>query len=511
MVSVYLELLTKITEAMASTTDLGVSLEKILASFSHFLNLNRGTITLIEKETQTAKIVAAYGLSKVEKSKGFYKIGEGITGHVIQTQEPVMIPVLSQDVRFLNRTGARSKSDKLSFLCVPIFQKGNVIGALSADRAYQPKHHLKHDLQVLQITTTIISHILDMYDLRELDRHELLMENETLRSELESKFQFSEIVGHSHKMGEVFKLLSQVTQSNTTVMIRGESGTGKEMIAHAIHYNSLRKKSPFIKVNCAAIPESLLEAELFGYERGAFTGAMKAKPGKFEMAQKGTIFLDEIGDFPLSTQVKLLRVLQSREVERLGSTKSTSLDVRVVVATNRNVEEDIKTGKFREDLYYRINVFPIYLPPLRERKTDVLLLAEHFLEKYNSENNKKIKRISTPAINMLMSYHWPGNVRELENCIERAVLVCQGNALRAGDMPPSLQTSDSTSSAAIIDLTMTEAVNGFEQEMIIEALKKNDGSQKKASKQLGITERILGYKIKKYKILPKIYSTKVKP
>jgi Nif-specific regulatory protein len=483
-------------------------LQRILATFRDFLGMNRGTITLLDPENRTASIVASAGLSSTEKARGIYRLGEGITGYVLQTGESVVIPLISKDTRFLNKTRSRNSKQKeeLSFLCVPIVQDGKVIGALSADRVYHKDYTLDNDLHVLKITTSIVSHILTMYDLREGDRNRLLEENRKLRSELQKQFQFRSIIGHSDKMVEVLKLLTQVTKSNATVMIRGESGTGKELIAHAIHYNSSRSQKPFIKVNCSAIPESLLESELFGYQKGAFTGAYQNKPGKFEQAQGGTIFLDEIGDFPLSTQVKLLRVLQSRELERLGGTKTIRLDVRVIVATNRNLETDMGEGRFREDLYYRINVFPVYLPSLRERKTDILLLAEHFLEKYNRANHKRIKRITTPAINLLMSYHWPGNVRELENCMERAVLVCEGNAIRANHLPPTLQFSESRKTGRHAGLT--EAIGNLEQEMIIEALKRNRGNQRLSAKDLGITERMLGYKIRKHGINPRFYTAK---
>ncbi|EKD28576.1 MAG: nitrogen fixation protein AnfA [uncultured bacterium] len=504
MLSRYLELLSEVTKALTTTIDLEETLAKILVSFSHFLGMNRCTITLLDENTQVAKIKASVGLTKKEIDRGIYRLGEGITGYVLQSGEPIVIPLISKDFRFLNKTKSRKTTDELSFFCVPIKQKDKVIGALSSDRNYEQGHFLQNDLQVLEITTSIVSHILFMYDLRDLDRKRLIEENNSLRTELQHKFQFSEIIGHSDKMVAVFKLLTQVTKSNATVMIRGESGTGKELIANAIHYNSVRSDKPFIKVNCSAIPESLLESELFGYDKGAFTGANASKPGKFELAQGGTIFLDEIGDFAMPTQVKLLRVLQAREVGRLGAIEDIKLDVRVIVATNRNLEEDMKSGKFREDLYYRVNVFPVFLPPLRERKTDILLLAEHFLGKYSKENNKKITRITTPAINMLMSYHWPGNVRELENCIERAVLVCEDNALKGNDLPPSLQFNETKNVKK--SGNMMQAIHNLEQEMIIESLKRNHGSQRKTSLELGITERILGYKIQKYNIVPKFYT-----
>ncbi len=278
----------------------------------------------------------------------------------------------------------------------------------------------------------------------EEDKKRLVDENTHLRQELKERYDFSSIIGTSGPVRQMYEQMAQVAATNTTVLIRGESGTGKELVAHSIHYNSPRANKPFVKVSCAALPDSLIESELFGYERGAFTGAEQRKKGRFELAEGGTLFLDEIGDINLSTQVKLLRVLQEREFERLGSTETMKVNVRMVAATNKDMERAIAAGTFREDLYYRLNVFIIFVPPLRERKADLLLLVDHFLEKFSREHHKNIKRISTPAIDMLMSYHWPGNVRELENTLERAVLMCDGQVIHGHHLPPSLQTAEAS-------------------------------------------------------------------
>ena len=332
------------------------------------------------------------------------------------------------------------------------------------------------------------------------ERERLREENQQLKLELKEKYDFSHLVGNSNEMRQVYEQVSQVARSNATVLLRGESGTGKEMIANAIHYNSLRSKRAFIKINCAALPDSLIESELFGHERGAFTGADKLKRGRFEMADGGTLFLDEIGDLPLQTQIKLLRVLQEREFERLGGTETIRANIRLITATNKNLEEAIAKGEFREDLYYRLNVFSIFLPPLRQRRSDILLLAEHFLEKYENEHGKRIRRISTPAIDMLMSYHFPGNVRELENAIERAVLVCDTNVIHSHHLPPTLQTAETSGTET--SLTLASAVARFERDLITDTLKSTSGNVAKAARQLDSTERILGYKIKKYGIDP---------
>jgi len=299
----------------------------------------------------------------------------------------------------------------------------------------------------------------------------------------------------------MYEQVAQVAQTNTTVLIRGESGTGKELIAHAIHYNSLRAKKPFVKVSCAALPDTLIESELFGYEKGAFTGAAGRKKGRFEMAEGGTLFLDEIGDINLSTQVKLLRVLQEREFERVGGTETVKVNVRLIAATNKDMEKAIVDGTFREDLYYRLNVFTIFVPPLRERKADMLLLADHFLEKFSREHGKVIKRISTPAIDMFMSYHWPGNVRELENALERAVLVCDGAVIHGHHLPPSLQTAEA--SGTVTRVSLREAVAAFERDLIQDALKTTRGNRAKAARLLDTTERILNYKVRGHGVDPR--------
>ena len=341
----------------------------------------------------------------------------------------------------------------------------------------------------------IAQHVINL-ERNQLEKERLREENKRLRNELSDKYSVANIIGNSNKMREVFQMISQVCKSNATVLIRGESGTGKELVANAIHYNSLRSNQPFVKVNCSAIPSNLVESELFGHERGAFTGAIRQKPGKFEIANKGTIFLDEVGSIDMDVQAKLLRVLQEREFERVGGYNTIKANIRVIAATNKNLEEAVEKGTFRSDLYYRINVFPIYIPPLKERKTDILLLADHFLEKYANENKKDIRRLSTPAIDMLMQYHWPGNVRELENCIERAVLVCEESVIHSYHLPPSLQTGEESDTLPV--LSLEDSVGNLEREMIIDAMKNTHGNMVSAAKMLRITERKFAYKVKKY-------------
>jgi Nif-specific regulatory protein len=304
-------------------------------------------------------------------------------------------------------------------------------------------------------------------------------------------------------MRDVYRQIHQVAESDTTVLIRGESGTGKELAAHAIHFSSSRAKGPFIKVNCAALNENLLESELFGHEKGAFTGAIQARKGRLEEANDGTIFLDEIGDFSTTTQVKLLRVLQEKEFERVGSNKPVKTNARIITATSRDLEKGVDEGTFRQDLYYRINVFPIFLPPLRERKDDILLLADFFVERYSKKMKKDVQRISTPAINMMVSYHWPGNVRELENCIERAVLLSSDGVIHGHHLPPTLQTSDASGTMGTGSLT--ERTNQFERDLIVDALKHCNGNLAAAARDLKTTARIMRYKVSELNIDHKRY------
>jgi Nif-specific regulatory protein len=273
---------------------------------------------------------------------------------------------------------------------------------------------------------------------------------------------------------------------------------GKELVANAVHYNSLRARKPFVKVNCAALPETIIESELFGHEKGAFTGALAERKGRFELAEGGSIFLDEIGDFSPATQIRMLRVLQEREFERVGGSATIRADVRIIAATNRDLEQLIAGGRFRQDLYYRLNVFPIHVPPLRERRSDILLLADHFVEKYSRANHKSVRRISTPAIDMLVAYHWPGNVRELENCIERAVLLTSDDVIHGHHLPPTLQTAEASGTA--IRGTLREGLDNVEREMIVEALKSARGNMAKAARQLAITERLFGLRVRKFGI-----------
>lgn len=504
-----LSLLFEVSRILDRSMDLRDTVGPVLEAMALCMGMIRGTLTLLNRETGEIYIDAAHNLSEKQKERGRYKPGEGVTGTVVKTGLPVVTPHISEDPQFLDRTGARKGLEKsdISFICVPIKLGNDVLGALSADRPFEGGESLDEDVRLLSIIASMIAQAVHLRRSSEEERRRLIEENRRLRDQLQERFKPSNIIGSSKGMQAVYDLIAQVCKSEATVLIRGESGTGKELVANAIHYNSPRASKPFVKVNCGALPESLIESELFGHVKGAFTGATAARRGRFEMAEGGTIFLDEVGDLTPATQIKLLRVLQEREFERLGAGATVKADVRVVTATNRDLEALCGEGKFRHDLYYRLNVFPIHVPPLRERKTDIPLLADHFVEKYAQKNHKSVQRISTPAIEMLMSYHWPGNVRELENCMERAVLLSTESVIHGHLLPPTLQTPAAGGITHIGTLQAT--LENVERDLIYDALKASRGNMAKAARSLGVTERIMGLRVKHYAIDPVRFRTRM--
>lgn len=502
--SAELTLLYKVSETLDQSLDLREVVGPILSLLDEHLGLVHSTLTLLNRQTGEISIEEAHGLSSQERARGRYKLGEGITGTVVQTGRAEIVSHIRKDPRFLDRTGAHKrlremlKTQDLSFICVPIKLGTEVVGTLSTVRPFTEHRSPADDARLLSIIASMIAQAVKLRQMMQEEQQRLLEENARLHQELKERFRLDRIVGNSRAMQEVYDLIAQVAKSDATVLIRGESGTGKELVAHAIHYNSLRAEGPYIRVNCAALPEMLLESELFGHEKGAFTGAVMRKKGRFELASGGTLFLDEVGDLPLSTQAKLLRVIQEREFERVGGTETLRANVRLIAATNRDLEAMLREGKFREDLYYRLNVFPIHLPPLRNRKSDILLLADHFVAKYAKANGKDVRRISTPAIDMMMAYHWPGNVRELENCIERAVLLTKDQVIHSHHLPPTLQTAEASNTR--FRGTLKQTLANVERELIIEALKTSRGNCTKAAAALGVTERVLGLRLKAYGI-----------
>ena len=333
-----------------------------------------------------------------------------------------------------------------------------------------------------------------------LELNALKQENELLKERLGRTFKPSNIIGNSPKMQALFQMVAMIAPTDSTVLIQGESGTGKELIADLIHENSMRAEGPFVKVNCTALPDTLLESELFGYERGAFTGAEKRKQGRFELADGGSLFLDEIGDMNPSVQAKLLRVLQAQEFERIGGTKTIAVDVRIIAATNKNLKDEVNSGNFREDLFYRLNVVPIVVPPLRERKEDIPILTEHFLKNYTQKNHRPVKGVLPRTLDLLMRYNWPGNVRELENAIERAVIITRAEQLTPTDLPLNIQSLADDLKATETGVMPGRTLKEVERDLIIKTLEQTNGNRTHTAKILGITRKTLQNKLKEYQI-----------
>jgi len=494
-----LSILIEINQAVSRSAELTEALRVTLQILEKSHHILSGAVFLIDEDGQTLETAASIGYGNLP-NRTKYKMGEGLTGRIAVTGKPIIVSQVSKEPLFLNRMRSwdGDVEKEQSFIGVPIVLDYTTLGVLSVNLPYQPRRDYDSNLKFLTLVASALLQPIRLRQAIERERRSLIDENVMLKTKLQQEHSFHNIIGNSNEMREVYEKVTQVARANTTVLIRGESGTGKELIAQAIHYNSLRSDRPFIRVNCAAIPENLIESEFFGYEKGAFTGAVAAKKGRFELADGGAIFLDEIGDLSPMTQVKLLRVLQEQEFERVGGVQTIHVDVRIIAATNADLEKRMEIGQFREDLYYRLNVFSIFLPPLRERKSDILLLADHFMVKYGRKHQKNIKRISTPAIDMLEQYHWPGNVRELENCIESSVLVCEDQVLHSYHLPPTLQTADSSGTHA--RLPLEELVASYEKELIQAALKSSRGNRARAARLLNTTERIIGYKIEKYDI-----------
>jgi len=493
--------LLELSQTLGATLNLRSALQRVLATLEESHGTLSGIVVLREGDTEALTVEAASG-SGAQAQRARYRVGEGIVGRVVQSGRPVIVPQVSREPLFLDRSGVfrRSGRAEMSYLCVPIRLEHRTVGALGVGLPYEAQRHYEQEARFLAVVSSMVGQAVRVQRLVEAERRRLLDENTKLRRELHERYELHNLVGSSRSMQAVYEQVAQVAPLATTVLIRGESGTGKELVAHAIHYGSPRANKPFVKVSCAALPESLIESELFGYEPGAFTDARAQKKGRFELASGGTIFLDEIGELTPQTQVKLLRVLQEREIERLGGVQAVKVNVRVVAATNKDLEQAVKAGGFREDLYYRLNVYSIYLPPLRERRTDIPLLADHFVEKHAAAHGKEVRRIATSAIDMLMSYHWPGNVRELENCIERAVVVCDGGAIHAHHLPPTLQTAEV--SGTLPRQSLKEALDAYEKDLVQDALKSARGNRALAARLLHTTERILGYAVRKHRVDP---------
>jgi Nif-specific regulatory protein len=517
-----LAILTEIGRILSSTLELRESFGKMMQIISEKLDMRRGSLVLLDESTGRLRTEAAVGLTPDEIERGKYALGEGITGNVVATGRPRIIPDLRAEPDFLNRTGRltpQTMNQAISFLCVPIKIEGRTAGALSVDKPLTSEHDLRGDQIFLEIVSAFLAQAIQINRMVLRQKEELLEENAQLRAQVRDRYRFENIIGDSPAMHEVFATVGQVANSRATVLLLGETGTGKEMIAKAIHYNSPRREKNFIRVNCGALTGTLLESELFGHVKGSFTGAIRDKQGRFEAADAGTIFLDEIGTLEPQLQVKLLRVLQEREFERVGETQTVKVDVRVIAATNVDLQEEVAKGKFREDLFYRLNVVSIYLPPLRNRREDIPRLIDFFLDKYNAQNDRRLRRISRDMLNVLLRYPWPGNVRELENAIERAVVLSTDEDFHEELLPLSVrmfaaQRRTTQSSESIETLTRRLAdqalgdyelregeiyqliIDQIERALIDRALARCGGVKTKAADFLGINRNTLNKKVK---------------
>ena len=502
-----IDVLKEISSVLVCERNVRDILEKVLEILEVRMGTLRGTFTLLDGDE--VSIEASRGLGETAKAHGHYRLGEGITGIVAKTGRAEVVPDIRRDRRFLNRTGARSGKESIAFVCVPLVHLGQVIGTLSIDRSNPPEgtaDSFNRDVALLQIIANITADAAGVCLKEREEREKLETENRELRGLLTETP--GDIIGNCREMRAVYEQIRQVAPSDATVLIRGASGTGKELVARAIQKLSQRKDRPFITLNCAALPEALVESELFGHEKGAFTDARERRIGRAEAANGGTLFLDEIGDLSVPLQVKLLRFLQERTFSRIGSNDEIRSDVRFIAATSRNLEKMMLEGRFREDLYYRLSVFPISMPDLASRTGDLLLLAEHFMGRMSLKYGKKVTKLSEPAVNMLLAWKWPGNVRELENCIERAVLTATDDTIHGYNLPPQLQSDEYAESPFGKESgeseTLAEKLAAYERRVLQEAIRRNDGNRSAAGRQLGVSPRMMNYWLSKLGIADRI-------
>jgi len=514
-----LKILRDISRIMGSSLELKWIFDRIMNVLAEEMGIQKGRLIILDEMTNQLRIEVGHGLTPEEMSRGIYAIGEGITGSVFATGQARIIPDVNKEPDYLHRTGLQVDEGRpCSFICLPITSEGKTIGVISMDKYFVSDEDLQSDLHLLTILTTMISQAVRINNMVHREKQELVTELTELRKTMHDRYQCTNIVGSSPAMMEVFRTIDQVAQTRATVLLIGETGTGKEMIAKAIHFNSDRKDKPFVRVNCGALSGQLLESELFGHVKGAFTGAIRDKIGRFQAAHGGTLFLDEIATLDIQLQVKLLRVLQEREFEPVGDHVTRSTDVRIIAAANTDLEEEVKGKRFREDLYYRLNVVVIHLPPLRDRREDIPLLIDHFLDKYNSENNRSLHKISREMLNHLMRYSWPGNVRELENVVERATVMSQNENFTEDLLPLNIKSfietgrrsSHSDSPETLMRQLVRQIVDeepgggdgtlwnrvttSMERIMLEEALEHCEGVKIKAADYLGINRNTLNKK-----------------
>lgn len=480
-------------ERALTSLELAEAFRQGMEAFDRHVGIGRAALFLVTPTSSELRVTATYG---VADDQFLPKFGEGVAGRVCQNGRPMVIPAVRQDPMALSELADPVEWAELPWCLValPVRSNNALVGTISAYFRSPAATGFSDRIRAVTLVTELIAGALGTKPKPQPDEAK---PEAPVPVRSRTVFEYSNMIGASPAMRQIYEQIGQVARTNATALLRGESGTGKELVAQAIHANSPRANAPFVKVNCAALPESLFESELFGHERGAFTGAHSRRKGRFELAEGGTLFLDEIGEITLTTQAKLLRVLQSREFERLGGTETLHTDVRIVTATNKDMEKAVAEGSFREDLYYRLNVFSITLPSLRNRRADIPALAEYFLGKYAVEHACAVTRLSSGAIDLLCQYDWPGNVRELENVIERAVVVCDGSVIREQHFPENLKASEVTPTR---QLSLGEAVANLERRLITEALSKERGNVARAARALGTSERVIRYKAGKYEI-----------
>lgn len=497
MVSHEIAILREVTSVVVRERNVRRLLEEVIEILERGLGMKRGTFALLEGDELRIE-ASTRTLNAEERALGRYRIGEGITGLVAKTGKSEVVLDVRKDQRFLNKTRSRAGNEAVSFICVPLIYLGQVVGTLSVDcEMRSDTGALVKDVAFLEIIANITAEAAAACREECAERDALIEENRQLRDMLPCNP--GKLIGDCKDMRAVYEQIHQVAPSDATVLIRGASGTGKELVAKAIQGLSLRKDKPFVVLNCAALPEALVESELFGHEKGAFTDARERRIGRAEAANGGTLFLDEIGDLSIPVQVKLLRFLQERTFSRVGSNEEIHSDVRFIAATSRNLEDLMQRKLFREDLYYRLSVFPIVMPDLAARGGDIILLAQHFLSKMSAKYGKRITRISSPAANMLQAYSWPGNVRELENCIERAVLTCKDDCIHGYSLPPALQSPEFNEDPYHPDehLTLEEQLAAVERKILENALRRHDGNRAAAGRELGVSPRMMNYRLNK--------------
>jgi Nif-specific regulatory protein len=506
-------LLREIARLMGKSLNPDRVIREMLHLMSEWLGLNRGRVLLANPTGESLAIAYAYGLTQSEIENGKFKAGEGLTGRVFSSGQVCVVQDIDQDPDYLYRTVERSRlpTETVAFIALPIQQENKTIGVLAVQRLRSRQRALNDDIEILKTLATLIAQVLRIHEEVERRTASLQAENQTLRQQLQRYDGQHGILGNSPPMLTCLSQIDRLGPTDISVLILGESGTGKEVFARALHNTSARKNAPFVKVNCAAIPESLFESEMFGYEKGAFTGASSAQQGRFEQAQGGTLFLDEVGEIPLAQQSKLLRVLQDRTVTRVGGRKETTLNIRVLAATNRNLSKEVTQGHFRLDLFYRLSVVSMKLPALRERGSDIALLISHYLHQAALTYQRNI-RLNAQAFDMLCAYDWPGNIRQLQNLMTRLVLMSPREEIDCEDIRSHLQEevilkpADTFSappvqaSNAVADGALTRTyfeVNSHDNTTLMDALNTAKGNKSKAAQALGLTRRQFIYRLEK--------------